>query len=108
MIKTPPDGTVYLIGLHWGLTEHAAVHAAELVGTVPGLRITSGHRTPERNRTVGGVENSFHLQGRAIDLGGSRAAIRQGLAEARAWRCSPRCSGPIEALDEKDHLHAAW
>lgn len=30
--------------------------------------VSSGHRCPERNRAVGGVENSQHLLGRAADI----------------------------------------
>lgn len=33
-----------------------------------GTTITSGLRTPEQNRAVGGAENSFHLSGEAIDI----------------------------------------
>lgn len=29
---------------------------------------TSGHRTPEHNAEIGGVSNSSHLNGKAIDL----------------------------------------
>lgn len=30
--------------------------------------ITSGHRTPKKNRSVGGSKNSYHLSGKALDL----------------------------------------
>lgn len=32
------------------------------------LRISSGYRCPELNKIVGGVSNSFHLDGRACDI----------------------------------------
>jgi uncharacterized protein YcbK (DUF882 family) len=32
------------------------------------VRINSGYRTPERNAEVGGVPNSLHCQGRAVDI----------------------------------------
>jgi hypothetical protein len=41
----------------------SAARLAAVFGTV-----TSIHRTVERNRLVGGVPNSFHLSGRAIDV----------------------------------------
>jgi len=32
------------------------------------LRVSSGYRTPEHNRRIGGAENSAHVQGVAADL----------------------------------------
>ena len=32
------------------------------------IYVNSGYRCPELNRKVGGVANSYHLQGRAADL----------------------------------------
>ena len=43
----------------------------ELVRALCGNRvvtITSGYRTPEYNRKVGGVKNSQHIEGRAADI----------------------------------------
>src|SRR5262245_33219284 len=42
-------GSVRQIGAKWG-------------------QVTSTYRSPEHNRAVGGVPNSYHLRGRAIDI----------------------------------------
>ena len=91
-----------------GLTEHAQLHTVCLLAAHPGLRPTSGRRTPERNRAVGGVEGSFHLTGRAVDFAGSRGLIATAARTARAQRVSAGCTGPEEVIDEGDHLHVAW
>ena len=76
----------------------------QLQSVVPGVRITSGRRSPEHNRAVGGAANSFHLRGQAYDLtpppGQSMADLERTL----------RASGlPFaELLNEGDHVHVAW
>lgn len=49
-----------------------------------GLRVTSGRRSPERNKAVGGAKNSFHLHGSAadIDMSGMDEAKRANLVKS--------------------------
>jgi hypothetical protein len=66
--------------------------------------VTSTLRTPAHNRRVGGVPNSFHLRGRAIDI-----ARRPGVTHAQI-AAAFRNAGYrlIESLDEGDHSHFAF
>ncbi|NJC06625.1 hypothetical protein GGQ97_002418 [Sphingomonas kaistensis] len=67
-------------------------------------RVTSTIRSPERNRRVGGVPNSWHLLGRAIDVARSPSVSHAALA-AELRR---RGYHLIESLDEGDHSHFAF
>ncbi|HUE79533.1 MAG TPA: D-Ala-D-Ala carboxypeptidase family metallohydrolase [Sphingomicrobium sp.] len=67
-------------------------------------RVTSTYRSPARNRRVGGVRNSYHLSGRAIDI-----ARRPGVTHAQI-AAAYRNAGYhlVESLDEGDHSHFAF
>ena len=67
-------------------------------------RVTSTRRTPAHNRYVGGVANSYHLSGQAIDIA-RRPGVRHGQIVA-AYREAGYAM--IEALDEGDHTHLAF
>ena len=77
----------------------SAARLAAVFGTV-----TSIHRTVERNRLVGGVPNSFHLSGRAIDVARKPGVTHDQIAAAL------RRAGYniVESLDEGDHSHFAF
>ena len=66
--------------------------------------ITSTWRSHEHNRAVGGVPNSWHLEGRAMDI-----ARRPGVTH-RQIDAAFRNAGYnlIESLDEGDHSHLAF
>ncbi|MEO7634303.1 MAG: D-Ala-D-Ala carboxypeptidase family metallohydrolase [Sphingomicrobium sp.] len=78
-------GAAASLGAHWG-------------------RVTSLRRSPEHNRQVGGVRNSYHLSGRAIDI-----ARRPGVSHA-SIAAAYRNAGYalVESLDEGDHSHFAF
>lgn len=66
--------------------------------------ITSIYRSVEHNREVGGVANSYHLQGRAIDV-----ARRPGVTHSQIAAALQRAGYTmIESLDEGDHSHFAF
>jgi hypothetical protein len=78
-------GEVKQIGIRWG-------------------QVTSTYRSPQHNRDVGGVPNSYHLRGRAIDI-----ARRPGVSHsqiAAAYRAAGYSLA--ESLDEGDHSHFAF
>lgn len=66
--------------------------------------VTSTVRSPERNRRVGGVPNSYHLKGRAIDI-----ARKPGVTHAQIEKAY-RDAGysVVESIDEGDHSHIAF
>lgn len=66
--------------------------------------VTSMRRSAEHNRRVGGVRNSFHISGRAIDIA-RRPGVRHYQIE-QALRLAG--FSIIESLDEGDHSHFAF
>lgn len=60
--------------------EYCAEHS---LGT-PAIRVSSGYRSPELNKAVGGVKNSAHIEGYAADLqpvNGRQADFERFMAE---------------------------
>ena len=66
--------------------------------------VTSIHRTVAHNRLVGGVPNSHHLSGRAIDI-----ARKPGVSHEQIAATLRRAGyNLVESLDEGDHSHFAF
>jgi hypothetical protein len=96
----------------WMLIAVSAPAAADPVGSSAGAAkvaavfgtITSTFRSVAHNRAVGGVPNSYHLLGRAIDVVRRRGITHQQIEAAL------RNAGLslIESLDEGDHSHFAF
>lgn len=66
--------------------------------------ITSGFRSVAHNRSVGGVPNSHHLYGRALDVA-RRPGVSHRMIEDALRRAGFRL---VESLDEGDHSHFAF
>lgn len=66
--------------------------------------VTSIYRSVEHNRAVGGVANSYHLLGRAIDVARKRG-VTHGMIAAALQRAGYVM---VESLDEGDHSHFAF
>jgi len=96
----------------WMLMVVSAPAAADPVGSSAGAAkvaavfgtITSTFRSVAHNRAVGGVPNSYHLLGRAIDVVRRRGITHHQIDAAL------RSAGfsLIESLDEGDHSHFAF
>jgi zinc D-Ala-D-Ala carboxypeptidase len=96
----------------WMLMAVSAPAAADPVGSSAGAArvaavfgtITSTFRSVAHNRAVGGVPNSYHLLGRAIDI-----VRRRGITHHQI-EAALRSAGYslIESLDEGDHSHFAF
>lgn len=95
------------------LTPHTRLHALQLLQDHPQLQVSSGLRSVEHNRRVGGVPTSWHLKGRAIDIVGPLVELQRAAEQAWKLRVGAHCTGPEEVLLEHSglmgqHLHVAW
>jgi hypothetical protein len=77
--------------------------ARRIVAGIGGT-VTSGTRTAAHNKDVGGVANSFHVKGQAIDI-----AKTAGLTLGKIVQAFEKEGVKlIEKLDEGDHFHIAF
>ena len=67
-------------------------------------RVTSTWRSAAHNRAVGGVPNSYHLRGRAIDIA-RRPGVTHSMIAAAFRNAGYQL---VESLDEGDHSHFAF
>jgi len=79
------------------------INRAASIGAQFGV-VTSTRRSVQHNRRVGGVANSYHLSGRAIDI-----ARRPGVTHSQIAQAYRQAGMQlIESLDEGDHSHFAF
>jgi hypothetical protein len=81
----------------------ASLNSAARIGAQWG-RVTSTLRSVAHNRAVGGVPNSFHLRGRAIDIA-RRPGVTHSMIAAAFRNAGYQL---VESLDEGDHSHFAF
>lgn len=82
------------------LSEAEARALVRSIGGTP----TSGTRSAEYNRRVGGATNSYHLVGQALDI-----AKTAGLTLGKIRKAFTDAGVSIrELIDEGDHFHVAW
>jgi len=70
-----------------------------IVQAAPDAQVTSGYRTAEHNAAVGGVPNSRHLSGQAVDL-----VPKPGESMAQLYERVRGVPG-VKAINEGDHVH---
>lgn len=80
-----------------GVDPSAVQRNLAMLGAGPGVQMTSGLRTPERNAAVGGKPNSQHLRGTAGDY-----VVPQ--AQKAGFMQQVEAAG-LQAIDEGDHVH---
>ncbi len=96
IIRDPVTGDVYEYG---GGAPTAAAGPFNVTG-VPGERVTSTRRTPERNAAVGGVPNSYHLSGQARD-----SVPPAGMSMSEYHAILTRQNPGMDVINEGDHVH---
>jgi hypothetical protein len=81
----------------------------EIMRRYPELHITSGYRDPSRNRAVGGIPDSDHLKGRAVDLNIAGVGYYRELELLETMRAWVDRTYPGVWADIHDgHLHVSF
>jgi hypothetical protein len=68
-----------------------------------GVTMTSAYRSPEHNADVGGVANSQHLTGQAVDL-----VPPKGMSMAQLAAAAQQSMPGAKVINENDHVHVQW
>jgi hypothetical protein len=73
---------------------------------VDGERITSTYRTPQRNREVGGVVNSYHTRRDSQGNPLARDSVPpRGMSMADYHRRLQAANPHLQVINEGDHVH---
>lgn len=97
-LRTPP-GTTTTSGSGGG-----SRMAVDTVMNSIGARVTSGYRSWEHNKKVGGQPTSYHLTGNARDIAKTPGMTLDKIVSA----LRKQGYDVVEKLDEGDHFHVAW
>lgn len=89
-----------------GLKLTKAANAAIAKADEMGLTVTSGYRSPEKDKAVGGTGKGYHTLGQALDVAGAKSkmdayakwAKSSGLFRSVLW----------QVAGHYDHVHVSW
>lgn len=72
------------------------------------IRVTSGYRCKRLNAAVGGVSNSLHMQGRAVDFVVSDTEAKHKLHEALKEEACIKLLGICELIEYPSFIHVGF
>lgn len=72
------------------------------------IRVTSGYRCKQLNAAVGGVSNSLHLQGRAVDFIVSDNEVKHKLHDFLKEEDSIKLLGICELIEYPSFIHVGF
>ena len=72
------------------------------------IRVTSGYRCSRLNKALGGVSNSLHMQGRAVDFVVSNQNLRHKLHDALKEEPCLKLLGICELIEYTNFIHVGF
>lgn len=72
------------------------------------IRVTSGYRCKRLNQAVGGVSNSLHMQGRAVDFVVSDTESKHKLHETLSEEACIKLLGICELIEYPSFIHVGF
>ena len=72
------------------------------------IRVTSGYRCARLNKALGGVKNSLHMQGRAVDFAVSDDEIKHKLHDALREEACIKLLGICELIEYTNFIHVGF
>lgn len=72
------------------------------------ISVTSGYRCKRLNQAVGGVKNSLHMQGRAVDFVVSNTEAKHKLHDALTEEACIKLLGICELIEYPSFIHVGF